>query len=117
MRWSLAVVVLVACACPSKPSTVPATGSGSGSGTGPVGSCDQARARIEQLYRAEAQAKEPARVDEAVADNTAMVMNDCAKDPPRVSACVATAQTAAELEARCLAPLDDEGSEGDALAR
>jgi hypothetical protein len=111
-----AVVVLLfvgACACPEgKPPTKPTTGSGSG--TPPVG-CDAARAKVEQLYRAEAQVKEPKRVDQAVADNTAMVMNDCAKAVDKVTACIRSISTVAELEAKCLRPLDDEGSEGNEL--
>jgi hypothetical protein len=70
------------------------------------------RPRVEQLYRAEAQAKEPTRVDDAVADNTHMVMNDCAKDPAKIVPCLAKAATVSELEKDCLIPLDDEGTEG-----
>lgn len=75
------------------------------------------RERVEQLYRAEAPAKQPSRVDEAVADNTAMVMTDCAQAPVKVAACLAAASTVPELEARCLTPIDDEGTEGDRLTR
>lgn len=93
-------------------------GGGAGSGTGTAAtSCDGLRAKIEAMYRAEAQAREPRRVEEAVADNTTMVLNDCAKDPTTVVACVHSVGTVAELERRCLAPLDDDGSEGDALRR
>jgi hypothetical protein len=46
-----------------------------------------------------------------------MVMTDCAKAPARVTPCIAAATTAAELEARCLAPIDDEGTEGDRVGR
>lgn len=114
MKWLLVIAVL-GCAS-SKPPT--GAGSGTGSSVGTTGTaCDGARARVDQLYRAEAQAREPKRVDEAVADNTAMVMNDCARAPDKVAACVASAATVKELEARCLVALDDEGSEGDALAR
>ncbi|HEY0254870.1 MAG TPA: hypothetical protein VGC41_25265, partial [Kofleriaceae bacterium] len=67
MKWLL--VVLVGCACPKEP-VAPTAGSGSGSGSdlgsAAVGiatidatSCDQVRPRIEALYRAEAQQKEP----------------------------------------------------------
>ncbi len=73
------------------------------------------RSKVEQLYRADAEAKEPKRVDGAVADNTQMVMNDCAKDPPKVSACIQSAGTLVELETRCLRQLDDEGTEGNDL--
>jgi len=108
MRWLVPAVL--ACGCSGKPAAAapasPATGNG----------CAAARGKVEQLYRTEARVREPGRVDEAVADNTAMVMTDCAKAPARVTACIAAAGTAAELEARCLAPIDDEGSEGDQAA-
>jgi hypothetical protein len=41
-----------------------------------------------------------------------MVMNDCAKAPDRVAACVQGVSTVADLERTCLRPLDDEGTEG-----
>ena len=111
MKW-IALAVLVACACPSKSSQGP----GSGSAPPVTGSgCDGIRARVESLYRAEAQQKEPKRVDEAVADNTAMVMSDCAKAPDKVAPCVAKAATVAEIEKACLIPIDEEGTEGDRL--
>ena len=116
----LVVVTIVACACPSK-ATKTGSGSGSGSGSGvaelpsTTGGCDGAKAKIEAMYRAEAQAKEPKRVDEAVADNTAMVMAECAKAPAKISACIAGAATLKDLETTCLPQLDDEGSEGETL--
>ncbi len=116
---ALLLLTIVACACPSKATK---TGGGSGSaGSGlaevpiPAGGCEGARAKVERLYRAEAQAKEPKRVEEAVADNTAMALGECAKDPTAVSACIAKVATLKELETTCLTQLDDEGTEGDAL--
>jgi hypothetical protein len=111
------VVLLMACACPAKPTaTPPASGSGSGSAVAPITAttCDQVKPRVEAMYRGEAQQREPARVDEAVADNTTMVMNDCAKDPGKRVPCLAKVATIAELEKTCLIPLDDEGTEGEA---
>jgi hypothetical protein len=106
MKW----LVVLALGCgPGKP---PSAGSGA-----TASGCDGIRGKVEQLYRAEAQAREPKRVDEAVADNTEMVLRDCARDPAKVSACVAGIASVADLEHRCLAPLDEEGSEGDRLAR
>jgi len=127
MRWLFAVA-LVACACPSKQTgtqtTTGGSGSASGSGAGPATAtgCDGVSAKIQALYRAEAQGAEkggndPARVAEAVADNTAMVMAACAKAPPTVSACIAGVTTVKDLEAQCLPRLDEEGSEADVLVR
>jgi hypothetical protein len=108
MRYAL--FLLVACACPSKKPVQ----SGPGSATPAIATpttCDGVRPRVEQLYRAEAEAKEPKRVTEAVADNTQMVMTDCEKDPAKAVPCLAKAATVSELEKDCLIPLDDEGTE------
>lgn len=119
MRRLLLVALL---ACGSKPpggtGGTSSSQAGSSTGTGPSATaCDAVRPRVAQLYRAELRARDPARVDEAVADNTTMVMNDCIKSPDRTAACITAATTVQELEARCLIPLDEEGSEGDQLAR
>jgi hypothetical protein len=99
-----------------------ATSTGSGSAThGSAASiepvtattCDGVKPRVEALYRGEAQRNEPTRVEEAVADNTTMVMNDCTKDPGKLVPCLAKVGTVTELEKTCLIPLDDEGTEGD----
>ncbi|MBS1120448.1 MAG: hypothetical protein H6Q90_2676 [Deltaproteobacteria bacterium] len=113
-----AAISLVACACPSKATQglTPGSGSASGGGT-PATSCDGLRGKVEQLYRADAQVSEPKRVEEAVADNTTMVLNDCAKAPDQVVACVNGVTTVAELESRCLRRLDEEGSEGKELRK
>jgi hypothetical protein len=107
--------VLVACS--SKQGTT-STGSGGGTGSAPVAAdCELARKKVAELYRAEAIANKEAgaRIEESVADNTAMVMNDCVKAPSKVSACIQAVATAGDLEHRCLVQLDDEGSEGEAL--
>jgi len=115
MKRLLLLTALVACACPSKPTTVTAGSAAPVAGVGPseATTCEDIKPRIAAMYRAEAQQREPKRVEEAVADNTAMVMNDCAKDAKRV-ACLAKVPTVAELEKTCLIPLDDEGTEGGA---
>jgi len=105
----LPLLLLVACACPAK--KVVQQGGGSAVPMATATTCDGVKPRVEQLYRAEAQAKEPKRVDEAVADNTQMVMNDCTKDPGKTVPCLAKAATVSELEKDCLIPLDDEGTE------
>ena len=121
MKW-LCLVALLACGPPSKPPSSPTGGITAGSGpasgapsTSPA--CDGVRARVEQLYRAAARERDPARVNELVADNTTMVMNDCVKAPDQATACITAATTVQELEARCLVPIDDEGTEGDQLTR
>ena len=120
MRW---VLLLAIAACSSTHGTGPGSGAG---GTGPGGgpptsssakTCEDVKPHVEQLYRAEAQLREPKRVDDAVADNTAMVMTDCAKDPGKAVPCLARAGSIVELESQCLVPLDDEGSEGAALVQ
>jgi hypothetical protein len=117
-RLGVLLIGVVACACPSKSTSGPTSGSGSAKVVAPppttaITSCDTARDKIEALYRAEAQVKEPKRVDEAIADNTAMVLADCKKAPDRVVPCLATAQTLADVETKCVKQLDDEGTEGE----
>ena len=116
MRSCVLAITLFACACPAKPATHTG-GEGSGSAAvAPVSNattCDGVKAKVEGLYRAEAQQKEPKRVDEAVSDNTTMVMNDCVKDPAKFVPCLDKAATIAEIEKQCLIPLDDEGTEGE----
>ncbi|HEU0030090.1 MAG TPA: hypothetical protein VFQ53_05635 [Kofleriaceae bacterium] len=110
-----AVLLVLLAACSSK-ATTPGGGGGPGPGSGGTpthaSTCDGLRPKLEQLYRAEAQAHEPKRVEGAVADNTAMVLADCARAPDKVIACVEGASTVAEIEGRCVKPLDDEGTEG-----
>ena len=111
------LVLLVACSSKQGPST---TGSGStGINTPPATGCDGAKAKVEQLYKAEAVAKaeKDDRIAESVADNTQMVMNECVKSPDKVVACINKVSTSAELEKQCLEPLDDAGTEGEALRR
>jgi hypothetical protein len=114
-RWI--VIALLGAGCSGKP-PVPPVETSAGGGAAPTGtSCEAMRPKVEQIYRAEPRGREPARVAEAVADNTTMVMNDCRKAPDKVTACIAAATSVRDLEARCLAPIDDEGTEGDSVAR
>lgn len=117
------LILVALLACGSRPPVGPAggtTGEGPASGVDPTGTaCEPLRGKVEQLYRAEAakaRAPDPARVNEAIADNTTMVMNDCVQAPGKATACITAATTVRELEARCLIPIDDEGTEGDQLA-
>jgi hypothetical protein len=104
------IVAMPACACNGRGG---GGGGGGGNGGGSAADCVAVRAHVEDLYRRDATEREPKRVDEAVADNTAMVIAQCERAPARVSKCAAGAASADDLEARCLPPLDDEGSEGD----
>ncbi|MEM9492720.1 MAG: hypothetical protein AAGC55_26465 [Myxococcota bacterium] len=47
---------------------------------------------------------------EGIADDTEMALADCRRQPQRVVPCLRGAQSAAELEQRCLIALDDEGT-------
>jgi hypothetical protein len=124
MRWLIAAA-LVACACPSKQAgTGTTTTGGGGSGIGSSGGgqveltgCEAARSKVEALYRADAQQHEPKRVDEAVADNTAMVMAECNRLPDAFTTCISSVTSVKDLETLCMPKLDEEGSEADALAR
>jgi len=110
MTRALLVILLGAC-CPPPAATPHA---GSDTQVVPANGCDAARAKVEAMYRADAEIKEPKRIDDATADNVAMVMKDCAKAPDKVGACLANATSTADIETKCLAPLDEEGTEGDA---
>ena len=129
-RWLGAVVFVIGCS-----HAAPSTG-GSGGGavesgttppvakvelpTGPITSCESAKPKIEALYRADADATMPGadkvgKRAEIVADNTQMVLNDCAKTTSTAVPCLDRVTTVADMEAKCLIPIDDEGTEGDAL--
>ena len=114
MKGTLSLALALA-ACGSAPaSQVETRPVGSAVGSAAPASCDSVRGRVETLYRADAQVREPTRVDEATADNTAMVMTDCRRTPDATVACIARVATVADLERQCLAPLDQEGTEGEA---
>ncbi len=110
----LLFVFLCAACCPPPPAATPHAGSNEGSAVVPVNGCEAARAKVDALYRADATTREPKRIEEATADNVAMVMKECLKAPDKVAPCLANVLTTAELESKCLAPLDEEGTEGDA---
>jgi hypothetical protein len=85
---------------PSKPAPPPVTAT-----------CDSMRDKVAALYRDDAQQHEPKRVDEAVADNTQMVMIDCAKRPAKAVPCLQAASSVAQIETQCLIPLHPDGTE------
>lgn len=109
------LLLVLACACSSNHGTP--TTNGSGTSMPPATGCDGAKAKVEQLYRDEAKGEKPERQAEAVSDNTTMVMTECTKSPDKVVACINRVASAAELTQQCLAPLDDEGTEGEALRK
>jgi len=109
---SLAFVLLALAACGAPKSPAP-PGPGAS-----AASCDAARAPVTALYQAEAAATHQDAHDPTfVADNVAMVMRDCATDPARVAGCAAHAASVTQLEHDCLIPIDDQCSEGEAIAR
>lgn len=110
---TLVAVLLSACACKQKGSG--GTGPG-GDGGKPVdrggdpAACDGVRGKVSGLYQAAAERTKM--TAEEVADNTAMVIAECRGAPDHVIGCVENVTSVAQLESQCLAPLDDEGSEG-----
>lgn len=115
----IGVMALALAACPSKAPQTTGVGSGgtSGSASPDTSACDRLHDKVAGLYRTEATTREPERIDQATADNTAMVLGECRLDPGRVAPCVERVTTIAELETQCLARLDDEGTEGEALRK
>jgi hypothetical protein len=109
LRMVCVVACVLAGACACKAHKDAGHGGGTGTGTGSA-SCDGIKAHVEALYRAEVTGDN---VDEQVADNTQMVLTDCAAQPDKVARCAADAKSVADLEQRCLIPLDEEGTEGD----
>jgi hypothetical protein len=107
-------VVAAGCACKgSGTGTGRGTGSGSGSGTGggDPAACATIEAHVTDLYRASAERTKLTDVE--IADNVAMVLGECKEAAARVVPCVQRATAVDQLERQCLAPLDDEGSEGE----
>ncbi|HEY4057606.1 MAG TPA: hypothetical protein VGM39_13405 [Kofleriaceae bacterium] len=104
--------VLVACACPKKATEPTAAGSGSAAAVVPASgdACAAIKSKVEQLYKADAQATEPNRVADATADNVQMVMTDCAANPAKVASCVQAASTVKDIEMKCLARVDEAGN-------
>jgi hypothetical protein len=112
---AVTVALAAACACHPHGKTGEG-GSGPSGGTAAAASCDSVTAPVTALYQAEAKATGAEAHDATfVADNVAMVQTDCARDPGRVAACAAGATSVAQLEKDCLIPLDEEGTDGEAI--
>lgn len=87
------------------------TGSSNGNGQPATSTCTAARAHVESLYRAESgKSGDQADIEESVADNTDMMLEDCRRDPKRFAPCLQAAVSVQQMERDCLIPLDDEGS-------
>ncbi len=108
---SLAVTLgLAACACKPRAGGAAIGGDGGGGGGGDPAACAELAPTVRALYQAEA--GPDGLTAEEVADNTELVLAECREAPARVVACARAATGVAQLERDCLAPLDDEGSEG-----
>jgi hypothetical protein len=107
----VAIAFVAACGAPAATTTTTSTSTPAPAATA---TCDNVKPRVESMYRAEGQQREPKRVDEYVSDNTTMIMNDCVKNPTKFAPCLAAATTVAQMEQECVIPLDDEGTEGEA---
>jgi hypothetical protein len=105
------VLMIAACSAPAATTTTTTTSTAPPPAT--AATCDSVKPRVESLYRAEGQQREPKRVDEYVSDNTTMIMNDCVTNPAKFAPCLAAAATVAQMEQECVIPLDDEGTEGE----
>ena len=137
MRWGALIIVLAmfataaACACKGG-SKGGSTGNGTGNGTGDGGTegppvdprvCDEARAHVTSLYRAEMPNTQNATADVAaleeqiVADNVDMMLIECRANARRFVPCLASAVSVAQMERDCLVALDDQGSEGSQFSK
>ena len=74
--------------------------------------CDGYRERLTQWYRAEAEADgaSPELAVDLTESNVEMVLTDCRAEPGRVLQCLASAGGIADVESKCVIPLDDEGN-------
>ena len=112
MKAIVLVLVIAACSAPAATTTTTTTSTAPPPTT--AATCDSVKPRVEAMYRAEGQQREPKRVDEYVSDNTTMIMNDCVANPAKLAPCLAAAATVAQMEQECVIPLDDDGTEGEA---
>lgn len=110
MKLAGLVLMVAVAACNGSRGGGGGTGSGTGSGSGDPAACPGLEAHVAGLYRASAERTKM--TDGEIADNVAMVLAECKQAPGRVVPCAQRATAVAELESKCLAPLDDLGSEG-----
>lgn len=74
--------------------------------------CATIREPLQAAYRPAAPGQAEAVNALVVADNVAMIMQECEQAPARVIACVKAHALAEEITQLCTAPIDDSGSEG-----
>lgn len=100
----LALALLGACSGKSK-------GTDTGGDGATAADCSPHEAKVRQLYEAEEPNADttPALRAELVTANVHMVMSDCRKKPNTVAPCLAEAESIADIESRCVIPLDDLG--------
>lgn len=113
MKATALVLMIAACGAPAATTTTTTTTTTTATPPTTAATCDSVKPRVESMYRAEGQQREPKRVDEYVSDNTTMIMNDCVTNPAKFAPCLAAAATVAQMEQECVIPLDDEGTEGE----
>ena len=111
------VVCLAACNGKKKEATVPPVGGDAGAivVNGDPAACEAHTDKISALYRTDAgdppeDADQKARYEEAIADNTHLVLADCRTSPARFAPCIESATSVAFLETSCVIPLDEAGT-------
>ncbi len=111
----LFVIVLAAapgsCACnETKKSTTATPGTVADAGAAQMDpkACDDLKPTITALYRTASKQGDKG-ADEAIADNTAMILRDCRTNAAKFAPCIKAAADVATLERDCIIPLDDEG--------
>ena len=109
---AVALVGIAACGCRQGGAGSGSSGTGSGGAPGLSPACAGIRDHLTALYRSDAEGREPNRIEQATADNVAMALRECGRQPEFAS-CADKATSASSLERDCFAAPDDEGSEGD----
>ena len=110
MRKTSVAMMLALAACHTK-DNVPTTSPDDN--TRPA--CAAIRQPLQVAYAADSKDEAELANGAVVADNIAMMMRECELAPTRVIGCVNTHRVAAEITQLCTSPIDDAGSEGQAL--
>lgn len=110
-KMFVGITLTVIAACHPKNSGPTATPGGDSRGPG----CAAIRQPLQVAYSAVPAGHAGQPNAEVVADNVAMMMRECDLAPAHVIACVNAHPVAAEITQLCTAPIDDNGSEGNAI--